>query len=120
MPLTVWFLGMSAVACWPLVLAFEASWWREPALSRPILAVWAWHALLPMVVCYALWTSLVARVPASLAAIATLLAPFVGVSSAILLLGDPLSWQKALALTLVLGSIGLGFLRLPRFVAGSG
>jgi drug/metabolite transporter (DMT)-like permease len=114
---------MSAVVCWPLVLAFEAAWWREPTLSRPILAVWAWHAALPMVLCYALWTSLVARVPASLAAIATLLAPFVGVSSAILLLGDPLTWQKALALALVLGSIALGFLRLPRRaggVAGSG
>ena len=120
MPLTVWFLGMSGVACWPLVLAFEASWWQAPALSRPILAVWAWHAMLPMVVCYALWTSLVSRVPASLAAIATLLAPFVGVSSAILLLGDPLTWQKALALALVLGSIALGFLRLPRILAGSG
>ena len=118
MPLTVWFLGMSAVVCWPLVLAFEAGWWREPTLSRPILAVWAWHAALPMVLCYALWTSLVARVPASLAAIATLLAPFVGVSSAILLLGDPLTWQKALALALVLGSIALGFLRLPRPVGG--
>ncbi|HEX6102875.1 MAG TPA: DMT family transporter [Alphaproteobacteria bacterium] len=120
MPLTVWFLGMSAVACWPLVLAFEAAWWRDPVLSRPVLAVWAWHAVLPMVVCYALWTSLVTRVPASLAAIATLLAPFVGVSSAILLLGDPLTWQKALALLLVLGSIALGFLPLPRFAAKAG
>lgn len=118
MPLTVWFLAMSAVACWPLVLAFEAGWWRAPALSRPIVAVWAWHAMLPMVVCYALWTSLVARVPASLAAIATLLAPFVGVSSAIVLLGDPLTWQKALALLLVLISIALGFLRLRRPVGG--
>jgi drug/metabolite transporter (DMT)-like permease len=120
MPLTVWFLAMSAVAYWPFVLAFETDWWREPVLSRPIVAVWAWHTALPMVVCYALWTSLVARVPASLAAIATLLAPFVGVSSAIVLLGDPLTWQKALALALVLGSIALGFLRLPRLVAGSG
>jgi drug/metabolite transporter (DMT)-like permease len=73
-----------------------------------------------MVICYALWTSLVGRLPASLAAIATLLAPFVGVASAVALLGEPLSWQKTLALALVLGSIALGFLRLPRVFAGSG
>ena len=120
MPLTVWFLGLSAVACWPLAAGFDAVWWRAPVLSWPIAAVWTWHTLIPMVVCYALWTSLVGRMPASLAAIATLLAPFVGVVSAVLLLGEPPSWQKALALALVLGSIALGFLRLPRLVAGSG
>ena len=120
MPLTVWFLGLSAVVCWPLVAAFETGWWADPTLSGFVAGVWAWHAFMPMVVCYALWTSLVGRLPASLAAIATLLAPFVGVLSAVVLLGEPASWQKALALVLVLGSIALGFLRLPRFLAGSG
>ncbi len=120
MPLTVWFLGISALACWPLVLAFDLDWWRHPVLSWPVAAVWTWHLLCPMIVCYALWTSLVGRMPASLAAIATLLAPFVGVSSSVALLGEPLSWQKGLALALVLGSIALGFLRLPRALAGSG
>ena len=118
MPLTVWFLGVSGLACWPLVAAFDGAWWRDPVLTWPVAAVWAWHMLIPMIVCYALWTSLVGRLPASLAAIATLLAPFVGVVSAVLLLGEPLSWQKALALALVLGSIALGFLRLPRRLAG--
>jgi drug/metabolite transporter (DMT)-like permease len=114
MPLTVWFLGLSALASWPLVAAFDLGWWRDPVLSWPVAAVWAWHLLLPMVICYALWTSLVGRLPASLAAIATLLAPFVGVASAVILLGEPLGWQKAVALALVLGSIALGFLRLPQ------
>ena len=120
MGLTVWFLGLSGLASWPLVAVWEAGWWADPVLSWPVAAVWAWHAFMPMVVCYALWTSLVGRLPASLAAIATLLAPFVGVSSAILLLGEPASWQKGLALALVLGSIALGFLRLPRVFAGAG
>lgn len=120
MPLTVWFLGLSALACWPLVLIWDRGWWADPVLSWPVAAVWAWHGFMPMVVCYALWTSLVGRLPASMAAIATLLAPFVGVSSAVLLLGEPASWQKGLALALVLGSIALGFLRVPRFLAGSG
>lgn len=102
--LTVWFLGLSAVACWPFALIFEGGFTMP---SGPVIAVWIWHAALPMVVCYALWVNLVGRMPASLAAIATLLAPVVGVSSSVLLLGDPLTWQKALALALVLTSIVL-------------
>lgn len=118
--LTVWFLGVSGLASWPLVAAFEAGWWDAPALSWPVVAVWIWHAFVPMVICYALFISLVGRLPASLAAIATLLAPIVGVGSAVVLLGEPATWQKGLALALVLGSIALGFLRLPRFLAGPG
>ena len=108
LPLTVWFLGLSGLACWPFVFAFE---WPD-ALRLPSTAamlVWAWHALLPMVVCYALWTRLVGSLPASVAAIATLVAPVVGVTSSILILGDPVSAPKVLALVLILGSIALTF-----------
>lgn len=107
--LTVWFLGVSGIACWPFILVFES-----PATldlpSTGVLAVLIWHALLPMVLCYALWTRLVGKLPASVAAIATLLAPVVGVSSSILLLGDPVTWQKIVALMLILASIALTFL----------
>ena len=111
LPLTVWFLGLSGAACWPFVIAFEL-----PLIlpSGPIIAVWLWHALLPMVLCYALWTGLVGRLPASIAAIATLMAPVVGVSSSILLLGDPVTWQKITALALILLSIALTFGRAAK------
>ncbi|MEM7686723.1 MAG: DMT family transporter, partial [Pseudomonadota bacterium] len=72
----VWFLGASAVACWPLVAVFEP----VPNLTRlspTVLWVLAFHILGPMLLCYALWTTLVSRLPASVAAIATLLAPVV-------------------------------------------
>ncbi len=107
--LTTWFMGLSALACWPFALILEDPL-GMPIPSTPALAVWLWHALLPMVVCYALWTRLVARVSAPLAAIATLLAPVVGVSSAVILLGDTITWHKVAALVLVLGSIVLTFL----------
>ena len=111
LPLTVWFLGLSGAACWPFVLALEPA----PSLpSPPVLAVWIWHAALPMVLCYFLWTGIVGRMPAAKAAIATLLAPVVGVSSSILLLGDPVSLHKTLALAMILGSIALTFLPPPR------
>jgi len=122
--LTTWFLGVSAVACWPFALAFEALW----ALPRPstgVLAVWIWHAFFPMVVCYAIWTRLVGTLPASIAAIATLMAPVVGVTSSMLLLGNPVTVHKVAALALILGSIVLTFIRPRRRpvsapVAGSG
>ena len=113
LPLTVWFLGLSGLACWPFVHAFD-SWHGIP--STPVLLVWLWHALLPMVLCYALWTRLVGSLPASVAAIATLLAPVVGVSSSMILLGDPVTWQKIVALALILTSICLTFLRFGRRV----
>ena len=105
--LTVWFLGFSALACWPFLAIFEG-WPPMPSLG--VAAVWLWHALCPMVMCYALWTRLVGQVAAPIAAIATLLAPVVGVSSSILLLGDTLTMHKVLALALILGSIALTFM----------
>lgn len=104
LPLTVWFLGLSGALCWPFVIAFEGPLFLP---SGGVLAVWIWHAAFPMVLCYALWTSLVGRLPASIAAIATLLAPVVGVTSSMILLGNPVTWQKIVALALILVSISL-------------
>lgn len=104
LPLTVWFFVVSSVFCWPLVLIFEPPWqltWPKPS----VVFVMAYHVLGPMVICYAVWTAMVDRLPATVAAISTLLAPVVGVCSAIVLLGDSLSWQKVIALLLVLASI---------------
>ncbi len=75
--------------------------------STPVLLTLAYHALGPMVVCYALWTALVGRLSASVAAITSLLAPVVGVSSAVVLLGDAVTWQKIVSLGLILLSIKL-------------
>lgn len=112
--LNTWFLGASAALAWPLAFLFENPL-GAPAPGWRVVAVWAWHALLPMVLCYVLWTGMVARLPATVAAIATLAAPVVGVVSAMVLLGDPVTWQKFAALGLILGSIALTFLRSGRF-----
>lgn len=104
--LTVWFFAVSAVLSWPLAI-----WLEGPILqnwpSPPVLATLVFHITGPMVVSYALWTVLVGRLTASVAAIAALLAPVVGVVSSIILLGDPVSWQKVVSLTMILASIFL-------------
>ena len=104
--LTVWFFVVSTLACWPLVLIFEPPW-QQTWPSTPVLWTLVYHALGPMVIAYACWTVLVGQLPATVAAIAALLAPIVGVLSAIIVLGDPLTWQKALALSMVLASIAM-------------
>lgn len=104
--LTVWFFAVSGVACWPLVLIFEPPW-HQSWPTAPVLWTLGYHTFGPMVVCYALWTTMVGRTSATIAAIATLMVPVVGVASAVILLGDPMTWQKILSLSMILTSIFL-------------
>ncbi|WP_255008184.1 DMT family transporter [Roseovarius sp. M141] len=102
--LTFWFFVLSLLLAWPLAL------WLEPASARhlpplPVIAVFAFHVAGPMATCYLLWAVLLRRLPATVAAISILTAPTVGVVSSILLLGEPVSWQKILALGLIVLSI---------------
>lgn len=101
-----WMVALSAPPVIVLSLAFDRPW----TLSFPSpLVLWtlAYHIVFPMAFCYVAWVTLVGRLPATVAAIATLLIPVVGVGSAVVLLGDPPTWQKAVALVLVLASVVL-------------
>lgn len=104
--LSVWFFAVSSAVCWPLVIIFEPPW-QQSWPSAPVLWTLLYHILGPMIVCYGLWTTMVGRISATIAAIATLMVPVVGVASAVILLGDPLTWQKVVALTMILASIAM-------------
>lgn len=104
LPLTVWFFAVSTIVCGPLALLFEPPW-AQSWPSTPVLLTLAYHITGPMVICYALWTVLVGKLSATVAAIAALLAPVVGVTSAVIILGDPLTWQKVISLLMILASI---------------
>jgi drug/metabolite transporter (DMT)-like permease len=104
--LTVWFFVVASVLAWPLVCAFEPPWRQSPP-SWPILLTLTYHVLGPMVVCYALWTIVLGRLSATVASISVLTAPIVGVSSAMILLGEPSTWQKVLSLLMVVTSISV-------------
>ncbi|HEY9040355.1 MAG TPA: DMT family transporter [Roseovarius sp.] len=104
--LTFWFFIVSLVLAWPLAL------WLEPPGARqlpplPTIAVFAFHVAGPMATCYLLWAVLLRRLPATVAAISILTAPTVGVLSSVLLLGEPASSQKMLALGLIVLSIAI-------------
>ena len=84
---------------------------QQPALSSSIIWVLVYHIVFPMVVCHAVWVNLVGRLPATVAALGSLLIPVVGVASSVLLLGDALTISKLLALILVLTSVALTFVK---------
>jgi len=106
-----WMLGCSAVP--GIIAAWVFEYDGNITLpSSPVIALLTYHILFPMVLCYAAWSVLVARLPASVAAMGTLLVPIVGVFSAGWFLGDELSWQKLTALALVLLSIVFTFARI--------
>lgn len=102
--LTAWMLAVSTPPAVVAALVFEQPW-NLARLSPLVLATLVFYIALPMAFCYAAWIILVARLPASVAAIGTLLIPVVGVVSASALLGDALTWQRLAALALVLISI---------------
>ncbi|MFX0545881.1 DMT family transporter [Roseovarius sp. S1116L3] len=107
--LTFWFFAVSTALAWPLALRLEPI----GTVSWPSAATWlvfAFHVAGPMVTCYFLWSVLLRRLPAAVAAISILTAPTVGVLSAVVLLGEPLSWQKIVALGLIVLSIGITLL----------
>lgn len=82
--------------------------------SRPALAdlrgvVWlglTWHVVCSICLAQALWYVTVRRLSVGEAAVSTLLIPVVGVSGAVVLLGDPLTPRLAVALVLILTAVG--------------
>ena len=107
--LTMWFFLLSSLICWPLVFAFENPW-RQEWPSLLVLSTLGFHVLGPTVIGYVLWTRLVERLPATVAAISILTAPIIGVLSAALLLGDPVTWQRGVALAAIVLSIAMALM----------
>lgn len=108
-----WLVGVSAIPAWIGAVMFEQPWTLSVPDS-PVLAVFVFHVVGPVALCYAAWVSLIARLPATTAAIGTLLIPVVGVLSSSLLLGDVLTPWKIAALVLIVSSVALTFIRPAR------
>ncbi|MEO1159516.1 MAG: EamA family transporter [Pseudomonadota bacterium] len=110
---SAWLVGASAIPAWAGAAIFERPWSLDIP-DGPVLAVFAFHVIGPVALCYAAWVSLVSRLPASTAAIGTLLIPVVGVLSSSLLLGDVLTVDKIIALCLIVSSVALTFIQPAR------
>jgi len=97
-----------AIGCLPMVLLAPLLESFEPALITPPVWFWfGWFMLFSMGLSYLTWFGALARLPASTAAIGTLLAPVLSVLGAGFFLGEPLGWREALALTGTVAAVAL-------------
>jgi drug/metabolite transporter (DMT)-like permease len=96
------------IGCTPVAAAglmFEhADFGRLSALGWTMMA---YMTIVVFCVCYATWFAALARLPASVAAIGTLLVPVVGVAASALLLGEPLGVGQIAALVLTICGVAL-------------
>lgn len=97
-----------AIGCLPMVVLALLLERFEPALVSPSHWFWfGWLMLFSMGLSYLTWFGALARLPASTAAIGTLLAPVLSVLGAGLFLGEPLGWREALALSGTVAAVAL-------------
>lgn len=101
---SAWLVGISALPAAAGAIILEHPWTLDLP-SAPVLAAMTFHIIGPVAICYAAWTALIARLPATTAAIGTLLIPVVGVLSSSVLLGDQLTLAKLAALGLIVASV---------------
>ncbi len=84
--ITAWQMMVGATVATAGMALFETP---RLELWRPEIAVaFAFHVLFPQAAAYALWFGLIARIPASTAALGTLLVPIFGVGGAMLMIGE--------------------------------
>jgi drug/metabolite transporter (DMT)-like permease len=97
-----------AIGCTPIALAgllFEQA--NFAAVSTQGWLLMAYMTFVQFCVCYVCWFAAIARLPASTAAISSLITPVVGVTAAAATLGEPLGLREVLALALTLGGVVL-------------
>lgn len=96
------------LGCAPLfvlsVLIEDVPW---GALSGVAWGTLIWMAVVPLALAYITWFAALARLPASTAALGTLLAPMVGALGAAALLGEPLGWRQISALFCIVAGVAL-------------
>ena len=108
-------LPTTVIAAWLFVFAlppmlvgaaFEPA--PDPAdLTWPVILGALYAATIPVVYGYWTWYRLVETLPATVASIATLATPVVGVLAGAVVLGESVGWREAAALALVLAALVL-------------
>lgn len=109
LPQTAWQLLVGALAAGIGMLVFEGLP-NPKALSVHATLALGYHVLLATALAYFLWFEVVGRLPAGVAALGTLMVPVVGVSSAMLLLGERPSASDLGGFALIIAAASLALL----------
>lgn len=102
-PLLAWQLAIGMTPMFAASLAFEH--WTLARVTPLGWAALAYVAVIALCVSYLAWFRALKLLPASTAAIGTLLVPVIGVFSSSLALGEPLGARQLIALSLTVGGV---------------
>lgn len=101
--IAAWQLLIGALVALAGLLSLEG--WPHPgALHLQVIGALAYHIFFGMAAGYILWFEIIAKLPAGVAALGTLLVPVVGVSGAVLLLGERPSGPDLAGFALIFGA----------------
>jgi len=112
---TPWKIGVLALGGWQILLGtipilIVCIVLEDFVYHRASAEVWwatAYLVFVALVFCYFAWFSVVKIFPASVSAVGTLLVPIVGVTSGVLVLGEPFGLRDLIALALIVGAVAL-------------
>lgn len=108
MPTTVITAWLFVFALPPMLIGAAFEPWPDPAaLTWPVILGALYASTIPVAYGYWAWYRLVETLPASVASIATLATPVVGVLSGAVVLGESVGWREGAALGLVLAALVL-------------
>lgn len=114
--IAAWQLLLGGVVAGAGMLVFEGVPVPKPLEARTMAAL-AFHVLGAQAVAYTLWFTVIARLPAGIAAIGTLMVPAVGVLGSVALLGERPTPSDWLGLALVIAASGSILLPARREIA---
>jgi O-acetylserine/cysteine efflux transporter len=109
----VWASAVAAIAMLPIAIVADGPKEVWSAIAGMEATAWlgvAFQAWPTTLLAFGIWAWLLRRHPAALVAPFTLLVPIVGMTCAVLLLGEPITWWKLAGAALVLGGLGLNVL----------
>jgi O-acetylserine/cysteine efflux transporter len=113
----VWASAAAAVAMLPIAAVIDGPQQIAATVSRMSAAAWvgvAFQAWPTTLLAFGIWAWLLRRHPAALIAPFTLLVPVVGMTCAVVFLGEPMAWWKLAGAALVLAGLALNVLASRR------
>ncbi|MFM9940563.1 MAG: DMT family transporter [Hyphomicrobiaceae bacterium] len=103
--ITAWQILLGSLVATVGLVLFETP---RLELWRPeIAATFAYHVIFPQAAAYALWFSLMTRIPASTLSLGTLLVPVFGVGGAMLMIGEEPTWLELAGFAVIMLAIVL-------------
>lgn len=103
--LLAWQLGLGSMPMLILAFAFGPP---LPARISPLAwSLMAYMTIVPMGLCYLTWFAAMRRLNPATAAVATMLTPIIGISSASFALGESLGVRESIASAIILGGVAM-------------